>query len=302
MKRIAIQFFGHLRTYEKTYKSFFKHVVTPNVKDGYEVDIFIHTWTEKDHSTISHRNPNGEKYRGSELTNKDKELVNKIYSPKKILYENQLDCEERIFFEKLYNTKKSFKGVLNMVYTKYKSSSIRSEYENNSGIEYDWVLVTRPDIEFFSPFRIEDILQDYHRLGHSVPENGLFYATKIFARAKVDDLKFIGGSDLVYFGKPKNIDKATNLYKTWQKANNFKDLYDIDNFFSFEFWFINYWIGQGLLPVAINYVTAIDFFPLFNQTKLNISNFKRKAKKTLFNISKYILPYNFIIWLQHRYR
>jgi hypothetical protein len=302
MKRIAIQFFGHLRTFEKTHKSFFKNVVASNIKDGYEVDLFIHTWTEKDHSTISHRNPNGEEYRGSKLSDKDVELVQKIYNPKKILYENQLGCEDNTFIEKLYKTKKSYKGVLNTVYTKYKSSFIRNEYEKNVDVKYDWVIVTRPDIEFFTPFRVDEILDDYYRLGHKIPENGVFYATKIFARAKINDLKFIGGSDLVYFGKPENIDKATNLYQAWKNNNNCEKLYDGENFFSFEYWFINYWIKQGLLPIAINYVTTIDFFPKFNSTKFNFSNIIKKTKKSLFNFLKNILPYNFIIWLQNKYR
>lgn len=302
MKKIAIQFFGHLRTFEKTYKSFFKNVVLPNMKDGYEVDIFIHTWTEKDHSTVSFRNPNGKEYRGSKLSYKDRELAEKIYKPKKVIYENQLDCKDNIFIEKLYKTKKSYKGVLNMVYTKYKSSFIRREYEQDKGIKYDWVIVTRPDIEFFTPFRIDYILKDYQNLDNKIPENSLFYATKIFARANVSDLKFVGGSDLIYFGRPKSIDKATSLYKSWRDYNDCQTLYDEDNFFAFEFWFINYWINQGIAPIAINYVTAIDFFPKFNTLRPSFSDCIKKIKKMSLNILKYILPYNFVILLKNKYK
>jgi hypothetical protein len=301
MKKIAIQFFGHLRTFEKTHKSFFKNVIIPNIKDGYEIDIFIHTWTEKDHSTISFRNPNGEEYKDSKLSDDDKKLVQKIYNPKKILYENQLCCDEIIFFEKLYNSKKSFKGVLNTVYTKYKTSDIRMEYEKDSGIKYDWVIVTRPDIEFFTPFRINDILEAYSKTGCNMPENGLFYATKIFARAKVNDLRFIGGSDLIYFGRPQNISKATNLYNDWMNTNKGKSLYNEDDFFSFEFWFINYWVKQGLLPIAIEYATIKDFFPKFNKVRWSFYNIKEKIQKNSLAALKYILPYNFIIWLQNKY-
>lgn len=301
MKKIAVQFFGHLRTFEKTYQSFLKNVIVPNINDGYEIDIFIHTWTEKDHSTISFRNPNGEEYKGSKLSATDKEHVQKIYNPKKIVYENQLICDDAIFFEKLYNTKKSFKGVLNTVYTKNKSSDLRMEYEKDSGIKYDWVIVTRPDIEFFTPFRINDILGVYSKTECNIPEKGLFYATKIFARAKVNDLRFIGGSDLIYFGRPENINKATSLYTDWKNTNNCKSLYNENDFFSFEFWFINYWIKQGLLPIAIEYVTIKDFFPKFNKTRWSLCNIKIKIIKSTFIMLKYILPYNFIIWLQNKH-
>ena len=32
-----------MRTFDKAYETFFKHIVEPN-KEDYEIDIFIHTW------------------------------------------------------------------------------------------------------------------------------------------------------------------------------------------------------------------------------------------------------------------
>lgn len=52
-KHIAIQLFGHLRTYEKLAPYFIKNVVNENALDGYKIDIFIHTWDELDHNTIN---------------------------------------------------------------------------------------------------------------------------------------------------------------------------------------------------------------------------------------------------------
>ncbi|EAH8792481.1 hypothetical protein EWP86_09760 [Campylobacter jejuni] len=40
-KRLAIQLYGHVRTFEYTSKNFFKNIVNPNLKDGYKVDIFF---------------------------------------------------------------------------------------------------------------------------------------------------------------------------------------------------------------------------------------------------------------------
>ena len=45
-KRIAIQLFGHLRTFEYTFESFKKHILEPNKNCGYEIDIFAHSWEE----------------------------------------------------------------------------------------------------------------------------------------------------------------------------------------------------------------------------------------------------------------
>jgi hypothetical protein len=74
-KKIAIQLFGHLRTFRLTYKNFIRNIIEVNKKDGYMVDVFIHTWTETDHSDKTWNNPHGLK-RGSEVT---EDIINEIY-------------------------------------------------------------------------------------------------------------------------------------------------------------------------------------------------------------------------------
>ena len=41
--RISIQFFGHTRTFRKTYRSFYKHVIDANPSE--QIDMFMHTWS-----------------------------------------------------------------------------------------------------------------------------------------------------------------------------------------------------------------------------------------------------------------
>jgi hypothetical protein len=147
-KRIAIQLFGHLRSFRVTYKSFIKNIVNVNRKDGYEVDIFIHTWTETDHSTIAWHNPDGHK-RGSSLTSEVIDKVKEYYAPKMFLIEEQLDAIDYPLTSKLYGRiNSSYKTLLNFTYTIYKSSELRQEYEKENGLMYDYVIVTRPDILF----------------------------------------------------------------------------------------------------------------------------------------------------------
>jgi hypothetical protein len=86
-KRIAVQFYGHLRSFEKTYKAFVKYVVEEQKrKNNYEVDVFIHTWAETDHSSIAYHNLNGEK-RGGVVDNDIIQKVKKYYNPKELLVE-----------------------------------------------------------------------------------------------------------------------------------------------------------------------------------------------------------------------
>ena len=83
-KRLAIQFFGHTRTYKKTYESFFKYIVKPNQQDGWEVDIFIHTWDMSSSSS-------GSWHEGQDLfdihslSQSDIDDIKQIYNPKAIL-------------------------------------------------------------------------------------------------------------------------------------------------------------------------------------------------------------------------
>ena len=295
MKRIAIQFFGHLRTFDKTYESFLKNVISVNIVDGYQIDVFIHTWTERSHSTVSFRNPNGESVSNSLLTKDLIEKAKKIYQPKIFLIDDQIDCQDHIFYERLYKSKKSLKGVINMTYTIHRSSYARHVYERERQIKYDWVIVTRPDIEFLSPLRLDELLKVYIDNDVAIPVNSIFYATKIFARAKINDVRFVGGSDLIYFGKPEDIDKATNLYDYWLKENGCSDLIWYEDFYSPESWLIRYWERQKLKPVEIDYVTNRDFYPKFNGTKLSFKNLFFKLKKIFFDVIKYILPYKLIV-------
>ena len=86
-KRLAIQFFGHTRTYKKTYESFFKNIVEPNLKDGWEVDIFIHTWDMSSSSDKSWHN-GMDLFDINPLNQNDIEDIKRIYSPKSFLVEH----------------------------------------------------------------------------------------------------------------------------------------------------------------------------------------------------------------------
>ncbi|WP_086304117.1 hypothetical protein [Campylobacter devanensis] len=86
-KRLAIQFFGHTRTYKKTYESFFKNIVEPNLKDGWQIDIFIHTWDMSSSSDRSWHNGK-DLFDINPLNQNDIEDIKRIYSPKSFLVEH----------------------------------------------------------------------------------------------------------------------------------------------------------------------------------------------------------------------
>lgn len=265
-KRIAVQMFGHLRSFKKTYQSFLENVIAENLKDGYETDVFIHTWDEKDHSTATWHNQEGKDPINKVLTEKDIELVKQIYNPKKLLIEPQLEYEEKIIIEVIDSIRRSIRGCLNASYTIYKTNELRKEYEKENNIKYDWVIHTRPDVAFNSSFRLDDFLSVYEKYGINIPDNALFHACNPFQRGKIQDPRLIVGTDIIYFAAPENMNKATQLYLTWEKT------VDPNNFICFEMWFTDFWRAQGLQPMEIDYKLGPGYAVIRNNEPEDVNN------------------------------
>jgi hypothetical protein len=299
--RIAVQLFGHLRSFRKTYKSFLKHVVEANKVDGYEVDIFIHTWTETDHSDIVWHNPTG-KARGT--TVKDT-LINKIkwyYNSKKILMETQIDVIDYKIPGRWNDVSNSYKRILNVAYTVYKASELRREYAKEYNIKYDYIIVTRPDILFYKPFLINNVLSVYKKHNIDIPSNALFFADRTLNLLSVDDIHFRIASDILYFGSEKVIDKATNLFKTIQIDNeNIESMFKNEQYhYNFEYIWFNHWLTEGLTPHRIRYQFGKDFVILRTFENKFKNNYKKYFFYLLKFIIKMILPYG-IVMIKDKY-
>lgn len=276
-KKIAIQLFGHLRSFRKTAQSLFSYIIKPQLENGYEVDIFIHTWNETDHSTITWHNQNGEQ-RGRLVDDKVLDEVKRIYKPKKILVEKQIDVPEFIITEKIAGVPRSFKGVVNVAYTKYMASKLRREYAHENNIEYDWVIVTRPDIIFHQPFIIDEFLHVYDEYKWQIPQNGLFFGYNFFARGNVEDKHMIGGSDIIFFGNANTIDKATSCYEEI-KAGIITPENISKDFYCFEVFWYNYWQKMQLEPIRIKYLQFSSFNIVRNEEEYNIALKRCKNEK-----------------------
>jgi hypothetical protein len=263
MKRVAIQLFGHLRSFKKTFDSFYQNIILPNQNAGYELDVFMHTWDETDHSTITWHNQAGER-RGREVTEEIIDFIKKKYTPRKLLIEKQVDAEEFIIKEKILGAPRAYKGVVNVAYTKYMSTRLRREYEKECGISYDYVILTRPDILFHQPFAIDGFLLVYGHYGWPVPENGLFFGYNFFSRGDVEEPRLLGGIDIIFFGRPTAIDKATSFYELVENGTVTTQEVEAD-FYCFEVFWYRYWISQGLEPIRIKYIQFSSFNIIRNE-------------------------------------
>ena len=299
---IAIQLFGHLRTFEQTSSSFLQNVVEVNKAHGHDVDIFIHTWDELDHSTVNYRNPNGECLTDRRLLNSDLELARSMYQPKKIKIEPQLVCGEAIIREKIGKFDRSIKGCLNMAYSLYQGSRMRQEYERSKGVEYDWVIVTRPDILFHKEFSVSQIFDAYEQFNFEIPKGSIFHGFNPFGRENmIEEPQFMTGTDLIFLARPEDIDLANSLYEDFD-AN-----IDVTNFYCMEGWFGSYWRSRKLDVYPINFRHGPDFdvikslraqtesCPKRDEKKAKgIKFYSRVFRKILFSLLPYCLVKSYI--------
>ncbi|EOT0009366.1 hypothetical protein ACNKOR_000475 [Campylobacter coli] len=182
--RLAICFFGHLRTYEITHKFFISNIINVNILDGWHIDIFMYTWDKFQTQYSRHSESVYLSLTEKEVTSKDILDIKNIYSLKQVKVET-------------YNPKNGHGMFLSVKAV----SELRRSYENTNSIKYDYILYTRPDILFLNPFRISDYIDNYitfhsNRLG--IPQKITFSVINIFVHLNFLDPRFINEGDLCW--------------------------------------------------------------------------------------------------------
>ncbi len=232
MKKIAIQLYGHMRTYERTYKNFFENVVKVNEKDGYEVDIFIHTWDifNLTDEKAWHKNRNYfPTLSNKKLSQANKDKIIKIYKPKNINFDSRQLAAGR------------YESVRSVV-------RLRQEYEKEKGVKYDYFITTRPDILFLKPLRLDFFLN--------------FYDKKPFGEQRVLGEKF-NFCPAYFFREPV----FYNLPVVDYRFPNESDLFWIGNYSGGEMDALAAFKYPGILNIFINYKHYRDFIILRETTK-----------------------------------
>lgn len=204
--KIAVQLFGHLRTYKECYEDFKK-----NLLDKYDCDVFMHTWDTTNHSTKTwHENTMENIKLTPELINEIKNL----YMLKDMIIEHQesKDMGNLISVGQTI----SVYGIHCMFHSMAEVNKLREKYEKITGVNYDFVVMLRPDIILYKDFSIEKYID---RLSKNDINYGFFtYSTPYMI---INELKHLGSSDVLFFAKPKiisnvfhNIDKVVEKIKT----------------------------------------------------------------------------------------
>ena len=257
-KKIAIQLFGHLRSFRKTFENFHHNVIIPIQKEGYEIDIFIHTWDETDTSSKSWHNVEGDD-RGRSITEDDRLFIEEYYKPKKLLIEPQLKIEEDfIITERLLELPRQYSTIINSSYTKFKVNELRQKEEKENSIEYDYVLMTRPDVSFENEFSIQSFLDTYNQYKVEVPKNGVFCASVPFRRGNIEPDIFLCSIDLIFFAKPQVMDTINYFYQDIASGEISKK-YIIENSYSLEILWLQYWKEKKIELVKLKYFQFEDY-------------------------------------------
>jgi len=185
MYKIAIQFYGHLRSFKKTFEYFEKNVLEANAKFDTVVDVFMHTWDELEHTALRAQYKKDFDFAGKKVSKEDLDFIQKNFKPKGFLCTPQLSLSPK---EKERVIKKGFKpesyeAIFNVSYAMQEVNKLREAYAKKEKITYDLIVLVRPDILFKEPLIFHKALNDRtlgkHKFLHFSKEqfqNCVFYA------------------------------------------------------------------------------------------------------------------------------
>lgn len=198
--KVAIQLFGHLRTYDKCYQRLFECL-----GKLYDCDVFIHTWDTLDHNTQTWHS-----HKVKKTLSKDEiqQQLIECYNPKDFKIEHQNVKDEGVVIAQ--DKAISIFGIKSMLYSMKESNRLREEYEKKTGIRYDFVVMLRPDVELWFPFRLEEFIQGTMAKDLT---NSFYFGGFFKYKNLLNDWRAIGGSDVLFFASSNVISKIFSKFK-----------------------------------------------------------------------------------------
>lgn len=202
--KVALQLFGHLRTFEECAAGLRK-----NLLDLHDCDVFMHTWDETD-------------FRPKE-TPENRQILERIrpvddglikelkemYGLTDISVEHQEPMENEAYSSLLTGGEISVVGLRNMVKSMNAVNRLRNESKKTDN-RYDLVVMTRPDIALYSPLDLKKIIAHADRTGLDT-ENTRFFAYMDPGPKSRSPIVSSHGSDLLFFGSPVVIDRFLSI-------------------------------------------------------------------------------------------
>lgn len=202
--RVAIQVFGHLRTFSRCVES-----LRTNLLDRYpQHDVFLHTWDRMEAETVSHHAP------VCDPTPVDADVIASVkqaYRPTRMTIEHQSPREMgHLSFSG--GKRISISGIRYMFSSMQRANRLRESYSADTGVEYDVVVAVRPDIALYRPLDLEAFLS--HSRPPMLPEDETVFTRYVaFGPAPLilNDLRGLPATDLLFFARPEVMTRVLAL-------------------------------------------------------------------------------------------
>lgn len=246
--KIAVQLYGHLRTFETCAPALRRHLL-----DRYDSDVFIHTWDRTEHTTRS--------WYADSLRAEPDEVdatilakVSELYAPKSIKVETQDFLDVPGHFGTHPEIQISLQGLKYMTYGQYQANLLRETYQQENGLSYDYVVVTRPDI-----MPLVDL--DLAAFQHEFSFNSRCSIHLIhWSKTKKCGQKFLNypyAGDVLYFATPDTISDVCRLYLSFERY--YRDIKIIlpAGVHVQEASFFEYIYSKGIIPRGYQFYFAI---------------------------------------------
>ena len=280
-KRVAIQFFGHLRTFEKTYNDFYKNVIEPNIKNGYDIDIFMHNWDEIEYKAAQWHNEDFPELRGQKISQSQIDFIKNNYRPVKFELTPQLELNDDMLFPEFTGGQTKLSTMKNVYFSKYRVNQLRLKYEASHNVKYDLVLNTRADIVFETPFCFAEILEPYDTLlkDYETIDSKLFFAGTHRGMSVKEEM-LLAASDIIYFSTPSVMNKISDIYNVLGNIE-----FISKNFRSWEHFLIFNARKNSIKPIQLGYSSQVDWRILrFKDCNVVQQSFPRKMISLIFKL------------------
>ncbi|HEG5396494.1 TPA: hypothetical protein SEZ58_001519 [Campylobacter coli] len=277
--KVAVQFYGHARTFRYTYDFFKKNILEAN-KD-IDFDVFIHTWDKIDHDEPRDWYKK-EIIQPKLLSADDLEFIKKRYNPIGLKITPQKvfsDKEKDVIFNYGCSEKQYIKDY-NISYSMQEVNRLRKDSKR----EYDLVITTRLDILFKKPFYINMFLNKtksscpYLKFSDDILRKSVFYPYMRVCDLSRNQVEYIIGINLFFFGCPSVMDECCNWH------NNILTrpaIFPLDD----ELWITKKIRDNNFYPHILYYELPEDFIIFRENMKIETamnSNIAKREELALF--------------------
>ena len=273
--KVAILIYGHLRTFLKCAPSLLENIQKP-----LNADLFLHTWNELDSKTTSWY-PEDWKIKNQDVNIRD--MVEKIYNPTSYQIDNPLINEELkndFLLDSNLEPRINLLGIFSAWTSFKRSSKLLTEFEKSCQENYDFIIVTRPDIYFNN-----STTSFFERNLQNVNENEICCNPISVDNFFIDEFLFTRktGFDTAFWGTKKSVLQFSKIIDYYDNL-----FLDKESMFSKK-------RGIGVFWPEVFYELYLNSNGIVLQCfNLDIKIIRRKEiiKKNKFNFFKKILRYS----------